>query len=44
MQIIKFVQTPNYDLNRLKMSIDYKIIAIENINTILTVDTVLTFC
>ena len=44
MQNLNIVQTPNYDLDRWKMSTDDKIIATENVNIVPTVDVVLTLC
>ena len=38
------IDTSNYDLNCWKMSTDGKIIATKNVNTVSTVDAVLTFC
>ena len=44
MQILNIVQTPNYDLEHWKISIDDKIIATKNVNTMSTVDAVLKLC
>ena len=41
MQTLNIVQTPNYDLDRQKISTDHEIIATKNVNTMSTVDVVL---
>ena len=44
MQTLNIVQTRNYDLDRQEMSIDDKLVATENVNTMSTVDDVLILC
>ena len=44
MQILNIVQTLIYNLDHYKMSTDDKITTMKNINTVSTVDTILTLC